>query len=187
MTRTDLEKRFAGKTLVGYGAGVAFLGAQEAWPLPVAYVVDQNEAFFGQSIRGVSIEPPSKLAAEPKDETFIIIYGCSAASVLGISRTLNAMGYRFGEHFIDVSYLHFCSMGEKLSQALELRPSYEEFVRCRQLSLYAAAKNLSTLSGTWAFTELVDHLLPRLAGDVAELGVYNGGNAFASLLASDAL
>jgi O-methyltransferase len=187
MKRSDLKQLFAGKKLIGYGAGVAFLGAQEAWPLPISYVVDDTSAFQGQTIRGVPIEPASKLASEPKDKTFVIIYGCGASSVLGISRALNALGFRFIENYLDVSYLHFCSMGEKLSQALGISPSYDKFVCCRQLSLYAAAKNLSTLSGTWVFTELVDHLLPHLNGDIAELGVYNGGNALAALLASPVL
>jgi hypothetical protein len=187
MNRSTLEALIAGRKIVGYGAGLAFLGAQETWRLPVAYVVDQNERFHGQTIQGVPIAAVSKLAAEAKDDVFVVVYATGAATVLAISRQLNALGLREREHYLDVSHFHFCSMGERLEKLFGVELSYDDFLRARALSLYAGPKSQSTISGTWAFTVLAEHVLHSVRGDVAELGVYNGGNAFAALLASPQL
>lgn len=187
MKRSTLEAQLANKKIIGYGAGLAFLGAQEAWPLPVAYVVDQDARFHGQTIKGVAIEPVSKLAAEAKDSVFVIVYATRAATVLAISRQLNALGFRQGEHYLDVSHLHFFSMGARLEKLFGIEPDYDDFLRVRALSLYSGPQSQSTIAGTWAFVQLAERLLPQLKGDVIELGVYNGGNAFVSLAASPAL
>ena len=50
--------------------------------------------------------------------------------------------------------------------------------------MYTYPQNLSGFAGTWLYLELVKHLNRLdLGGDIAELGVFQGGNAFCSLLA----
>ena len=164
---------------------MALLQAQTAHPLTLEYAVDNAPDAAGSSIAGVPIFHSSRLMEERKQDLLVIIYANTSRAVLEIASSLNRMGFVWGEHYIDCSLLHFHSMGRRLKHRLGIEPSFERFFRARMLSLYMGFDNHSSVAGTWLFIELLEHCCRQVAGDIAECGVYKGGNALVTLLSSD--
>lgn len=187
MVRFDTAGLLRTRRIVGYGASLALLGTRRTRPLPLAYVVDDTPALIEQEIDGVPIYPTSRLAAEARDDLLVVLFAYKPQSLRAMSARLDALGLRYGEHYLDCSFLHYESIARRLEDRLGLVPSYERFWASRLLTLYAAPRNLSAIAGTWLFVELAEHLLARAPGEVVECGVYDGGNAFVALLVSAAL
>jgi Macrocin-O-methyltransferase (TylF) len=173
---------FQSKRLVAYGAGVALLQMRAVTELSLEYAVDDTPGLAGTSIDAVPIFPSARLNNERRDDLLVVIFANVPATILAIAESLNAMGFVWGENYIDCSLLHFASMAPRLS-ALGLQPSRDLFSRVRLLSLYSAVPNMSYIAGTWLFVELLRSL--GSDGPVAECGVYNGGNALISLLCGE--
>lgn len=172
----------AGKKIVGYGAGQALLATLTGSRLPMSYVVDDDLRSHGKHINGLPVYPPDKLLGEDKNGTFIVIFAYLAKTILDISERLNRMGYIYGEHYVDCSVFHHRSVGSKLKKALRISPNDEAFFRTRMLSLYGGIESVSCIAGTWLFLELLKNISGGIRGDIAECGVFAGGNAFISLL-----
>jgi len=173
---------FQNKRLVAYGAGVALLQMRSATTLALEYAVDDTAGLAGTCIAGIPIFPSARLKNEQRDDLLIIIFANAPRSIMAIAESLNAMGFIWGQNYIDCSLLHFQIMAPRLS-ALGIQPSRDLFSRVRLLSLYSAVPNMSYIAGTWLFVELLRSL--HVDGAVAECGVYNGGNALISLLCSE--
>jgi hypothetical protein len=183
----DLKSLLEKKKILCYGAGFAFLSIVESFDLTVSYIIDDTSHLQYQHLNGLPIYPSKRLLSENKDDILIIICANTPTTILGISSSLNRMGFEYGRHYLDCSFLHYASISAKLAEHFDITPNYERFLQCRLLSLYSTPLNLSTIAGTWLFVEVIDSLYPDVLGDVAECGVYQGANVFISLLLSSTL
>lgn len=174
---------FQGKRLVAYGAGVALLQMRAVTELSIEYAVDDTPGLAGATVDGIPVFPSSRLMDEQRDSLLVIVFANVPRTILAIAESLNAMGFIWGEHYIDCSLLHFESMAQRLS-ALGFQPSRDLFSRVRLLSLYAAIPSMSYIAGSWLFVELLRSI--HAGGSIAECGVYNGGNAYVALLCGEA-
>ena len=174
---------FKGKRLIAYGAGVALLQMRVAAPLRFEYAVDDTPGLAGTTVDGIPVFPSARLSGEPRDDLLIVIFANVPRTILAIAESLNAMGFIWGEHYIDCSLLHFETMSPRL-RAAGFNPSRDLFCRVRLLSLYSAVQSMSYIAGTWLFAELLRNIQSN--GAIAECGVYNGGNALIALLCAEA-
>lgn len=172
---------FCDKRLIAYGAGMALLQMQKAM-LPLEYIVDDTPGLAGKDVMGLPVFPSARLMSERNNDLIVIIFANTPRAILGIAQSLNSMGFVWGKDYIDCSVLQYEAMKPRMQRALGIESSEELFRRIRLLSLYTSIQSLSTISGTWLFAELLENV--RCHGGIAECGVYNGGNAFVSLLCS---
>jgi hypothetical protein len=177
-----LKERLQGKQLIGYGAGMATLGTIRTTPLKLSYIVDDTLALQGQTISGVPIKSPACLTEVDKDSNFIIVFAYQPKSILAIQKRLDCLGFDYLRNWIDCSFFHYGSIKTRLQDSFGIQGDPALFSKTRTLSLYNSIENLSAIAGTWLFEELVKKLHGKVAGSVAELGVYKGGNALISLL-----
>jgi hypothetical protein len=174
---------FGQKRLIAYGAGMALLQIQAVMHLPLEYIIDDTPGLAGKEINGLRVFHSSYLTNDRgSDDLLVIIFANTTRAILGIAQALNSIGFVWGKDYIDCSVLQYETMKSRMQDSLGISPSKELFERVRLLSLYSSLQNQSTIAGTWLFTELLDHV--RSTGSFAECGVYNGGNAFVSLMCS---
>ena len=179
----DLE-RLNGRKLIGYGAGLATLLTLRETPLDLEFIVDDNPKSQGGELLGIPIVAPAELARVDLRGCCVVIFAYAGSAIRVIQEKLAPYGLGFPDGWIDCSLLHFHSYRRRLQAALELEASAELFERVRLLSIYSHPQNLSGFAGTWLYLELLRHLSrTQVPGEVAEVGVFEGGNAFCSLLA----
>lgn len=185
MNKISFNKLPEGKKLVGYGAGLSLLGTQVSSPVSLEYLVDDTPGLAGQKVCGLPVYPSERLQQEKKEDTFVIIYANAPQSIMTISSSLSRMGFTWGTHYNDCSFLHYESINKLLREKLRIELSYRMFFKIRMLSLYSTLPNLSYIAGSCLYVGLLEQLCSGVAGGIAECGVYNGGNAFISLLTSE--
>jgi hypothetical protein len=171
------------RRLIGYGAGLATLLTLRETPLDLEFIVDDNPKSQGTKLLGIPIVPPTALERVNLTDYRVVIFAYTGTAIRVIQDRLASHGLRFPEGWIDCSLFHFESYRQRL-KTLGIDASADLFAMVRLLSIYSYPQNLSGFAGTWLYLELVRHLnRARVAGDVAEFGVFEGGNAFCSLLA----
>jgi O-methyltransferase len=178
---SEVKDRLAGKELIGYGAGWATLATMGAAKLELSYVVDDNPELQGQTIMGVPIKPPSYLTTANKETSFVIAFAYVGRAVRAIQERLRSMGFQYLHNWVDCSCLHYATIGRRLYDRFGIEPDPELFAKTRMLSLYGPVENWSAIAGTWLFAELLNKIQRTVPGNIAEMGVYQGGNAFISL------
>jgi len=176
------------RKIVLYGAGLAALGILDLYPLPVAYLVDDTPGAAGRVLpNGLRVNTSEQLNHEIKGEVFIVISAWTQNAILKISERLRSLGFRLGVDFADCSVLHFESIRSKLLTKFNHPAELDLFSACQLWGLSCSASTISAVAGTWLFVELLRHLDGKVAGPVAECGVYQGGNAFLGLMLSPEL
>ena len=173
--------------LIAFGAANAFHGLRGTIDLPFCYVLDDTPGYAGQSVDALPIKLTAALAQMTREKLCVIICANTTNAISRMSETLRLFGLVYGEHFIDCSLLHEITISGHLKAHLNIFTSDETFSLIHALSRSLAVPNLSTISGTWLFTELVESLPTLADGYAAECGVYQGGNALVSLLSSPQL
>jgi hypothetical protein len=172
------------RRLIGYGAGLATLLTLRETPLDLEFIIDDKPESQGTELLGIPIVPPTELHRVNLPEYCVVIFAYTGAAIRAIQDKLAAFGLGFPDGWVDCSLLHFHSYRRRLKAALGVEASPDLFATSRLLSIYSSLRNLSGLAGTWLCLELVQELNRRtVTGDVAELGVFEGGNALCSLLA----
>jgi hypothetical protein len=179
----DLE-RLRSRKLIGYGAGLATLLTLRETPLDLEFIVDDNPKSQGGELLGIPIVPPSELARTDLTGCCVVIFAYAGSAIRAIQEKLAPLGLGFPDQWIDCSLLHFHSYRRRLHETLGLEVTPELFETARLLSIYSHPQNLSGFAGTWLYLELLRHLnREQVAGEIAEIGVFEGGNAFCSLIA----
>ena len=172
------------KKLIGYGAGLATLLTLRDTPLDLEFIVDDSPESQGLTLFGIPIVSPTELDRVDLAEYRVVIFAYTGSAIRAIQDRLAKFGLSFPDGWIDCSLLHFESYRRRLKSSLDIDASPELFAAVRLVSIYAYPQNLSGFAGTWLYLELLKHLdRAALPGDIAELGVFQGGNAFCSLLA----
>ena len=184
-------KEFAGlldrPRLIAFGAGNAFHGLRATIDLPFYGVIDDTPGYAGQSVDRLSIKTAAALAQTAREDLCVIICANTTDAIARMSQKLRSLGLVYGEHFVDCSLLHEVSISGSLKSRFNISTSDERFSVVHALSRSLAIPNLSTISGSWLFTELIESRRILQNEYVAECGVYQGANALVSLLSSPQL
>ncbi len=173
--------------LIAFGAGNAFHGLRATIDLPFCCVIDDTPGYADQSVDGLRIESTAALTQRGREDLCVVTCANTTDAIARMSEKLRSFGLVYGEHFIDCSLLHEVSIAQRLKSRFNIPTSDERFALVHTLSRSLAIPNLSTISGSWLFTELVESLPTSRNGAVAECGVYQGANALVSLLSSPQL
>jgi hypothetical protein len=173
--------------LIAFGAGNAFHGLRATIDLPFCGVIDDTAGYAGQSVGGLPIKTTAVLAQTAREDLCVIICAHTTDVIARMSQKLRSFGLVYGEHFVDCSLLHEVSISESLKSRFNISTSNERFSLVHALSRSLAIPNLSTISGSWLFAELIESLATFRNAYVAECGVYQGANALVSLLSSPQL
>jgi hypothetical protein len=172
-----------GRKLIGYGAGLATLLTLRETPLDLEFIVDDNPKSQGTDLFGIPIVSPAALERVELRDYSVVIFAYTGSAIRAIQDRLASLGLGFPENWIDCSLLHFQSYRRRLQKELRIDASPRLFSVVRAASIYTYPQNLSGFAGTWLYLELINHLnLRHVQGTVAEIGVFEGGNAFCSLL-----
>jgi hypothetical protein len=170
---------------IGYGAGLAALTTIESSGLKCELLVDRSPALHGQRLCGAPIAAPERLdelfQSENRDDFFVVVCAYENRAISAIFKHLSRLGLSHGKHYTDASVLHFSTMRVKLHEALGIVGDPLCFESVRALTLFTSLDNKSSIAGTWLLQELLQHQLAKVAGDIAEAGVYTGGNACLTL------
>ena len=173
-----------GKRVIGYGAGLTLYQTQATFPLPLQYVVDDTPSLAGTSACGIPVYGPEKLCAENKENLVIIIYADSPAVIFKVASFLDSLNLVWGEQYLDCSLIHFESMAGRITALTGAQPCWQRFHLARMQRFLLSVQSISFIAGTWLYSELLDAHCERIPGDIAECGVYKGGNALSTLLIS---
>jgi len=173
--------------LIAFGAGNAFHGLRTTIDLPFCGVVDDTPGYAGQSVDGLSINSTAALAQMAREKLCVIICANTTDAIARMSQKLRSLGLVYGKQFVDCSLLHEVTISGSLKTRFNVSTSDERFRLIHALSRSLAVPNLSTISGSWLFTELVESLGTPGNGCVVECGVYQGANALVSVLSSPEL
>jgi hypothetical protein len=174
-----------GKKVIGYGAGLSLYQTQTALPLTLAYIVDDRPGLAGTTACGVPVASSELLSTENREEIFVVIYADSPRAIFNIASDLDRLNLVWGEQYIDCGLLHFESMAPRLERLIGGQPSWQRFYRARMQRFLMSIQSISFMAGTWLYSELLDNCCARVPGDIAECGVYKGGNVLSTLLISE--
>jgi hypothetical protein len=173
-----------GKKLIGYGAGLATLLTLRESPLDLEFIVDDHAASQGAELFGIPIVSPGELRRVNLSEYCVVVFAYAGGAVRAIQDKLAALGLGYPSGWLDCSLLHFESYRSRLRGGLGIAASADLFSVSRLISMYMTPQNLSGFAGTWLYLELVKELNQRrVGGHLAEVGVFEGGNALCGLLA----
>jgi Macrocin-O-methyltransferase (TylF)/CoA binding domain len=172
-----------GRQLVAYGAGLCLLQMQ-AVGYKFVYAVDDTPGLAGKTIGGLPVFAVDRVKEFDEETTIIVICANKPHSILTMASRLNSLGLTWGKHYIDCAVLQFESMLPRIQKQLSIKGSNDTFSFVRLLSFYSSIVNLSYAAGTWLLVELLEHCGKSCRGAIAECGVYSGGNAFITLMAS---
>jgi len=179
-------KEFAGlldrPRLIAFGAGNAFHGLRATIDLPFYGVIDDTPGYAGQSVDRLSIKTTAALVQTAREDLCVIICANTTDAIARMSQKLRSLGLVYGKHFVDCSLLHEVSISGSLKSRFNISTSDERFSLVHALSRSLAVSNLSTISGSWLFTELIESLPTSQKGAVAECGVYQGANALVRIV-----
>jgi Macrocin-O-methyltransferase (TylF) len=172
------------RQLIAYGASLCLLQMQAAG-YKFIYAVDDTPGLTGKTVGGIPIFPVDRVRECNDETTLVVICGSKPHSILTMAARLNSLGLAWGKHYIDCTGLQFDSMCPRMQEKLSIGSSRETFLFVRMLSFYSKVANLSCAAGTWLLVELLGQCGKRARGAIAECGVYSGGNAFVTLMASE--
>lgn len=147
---------------------------------PFAYCIDN---FVDKTeVEGIPIFRSDVLSKEDINKILIVVFAVSNASLRAITQQLRCQGLSYGKGFIVYSDFLIDQFVESAERSLDI-------IMSRQLYRYALSFTLNsqvlihtTILGTWMLLEmLIDVNERRLGGQVAEVGIFQGGNALCML------
>jgi hypothetical protein len=172
------------RQLIAYGASLCLLQMQAAG-YKFIYAVDDTPGLAGKTVGAIPIFPVDRVRDREEEKALVVICGSKPHSILAMATRLNTLGLRWGKDYIDCTGLQFESMLPRMREKLSIDGSRDVFSFVRMLSFYSSVANLSCAAGTWLLVELLGRCGKRARGAIAECGVYSGGNAFVTLMASE--
>jgi hypothetical protein len=145
------------------------------------YIIDDftdRDAFDG-----VPIRRSKELLSEAPGSCEVYIFAVSNSSLSAIITKLASYGLVLGEHVHLYSELFASPFAEALKSQLGWSPDFGLLRYSVAATLNSRKAVHTTVCGTWLFLEAVRNL-KNTAGDVAEVGCFEGGNALNCLLSN---
>ena len=145
---------------------------------PFDYCIDDFTKEIETS--GMPIIKSGSIEKEKPNTFQIVIFAVSSRSLQEISLKLNRMGLGYGADYIFYSDLFYDDFVSKVRSSLgfELDPRIYSFALSYTLNSRVLIH--TTLLGTWLFLEMLKKL-DNVAGQIAEVGAFQGGNSLCSL------
>ena len=173
-----MHKIYKNKRYIAWGVGNAFRNFIEKYDSHIFdYAVDDFKT--GTEVYGVDVYHPNKVFNENKEDIYIVIFTLSSNVYQTIAKRLFEHNFVLNRDYSDYSYLIKDSFAEEISQYnIHLKPEWYEVIK--SLFHSVSIKNHSSILGTWLIFGLLD-ATKDITGDIIELGVYEGGNAYASI------
>jgi hypothetical protein len=174
----------AGRRLAIFGAGLALHQLRRVFPETAAeLIIDDRLARAGAVIDGVPVVTWEDSAARLDPERwFVLICAYETKSVRAIRQKLLGRGFRFPADMVDVSVVFWPTIAERLRKDLGVETDDSLFRQVHCLGAEFPVNNATSAAGTALVAHLINHTAAKGTGDVCELGVYQGGNAFSIAL-----
>ena len=165
------------KKRIAWGTGTLLKGYLTAHPKDhgIAYIVNtfqKEETEF----MGVPFVPMEALQEEELSNVTVVIFSVSNSSRRAIGVTLNSLGLRYGEGYIDSADLFRPDFEKKASAVLGKPLSQENYSLARSHYNNSHVNVQTTVCGNWFMIECLKDTA-RLKGNIVEVGAYRGGNA----------
>ncbi len=174
-----MNKIIKNKKIIAWGVGNAFINfVRKYTSVKIEYAVD--DFTYNCEVAGTKVYRPEKLLQENKEEVFVLIFTLSSNIYQTISKKLQERGFIINKHFSDYSFIIKDQFASEMRQyGIELKDEWYSVVKSLFSNL--TIPNHSSLLGTWLIYGLL-FKSKNISGDIVELGVYKGGNAFCSAL-----
>lgn len=169
------------KKIIAYGAGAAFRNYLKSNKIEFLFAIDNNiECESIENIKIFKFEDVKKFLQDNKGQIYIYIFVMSSKANKEIKNHLLNIGLSLGADFDEYSVLLKNDMRKNFEEhGIYLKENTYEFTKSLFDNLNI--ENQSSVLGTWIFLELLNKT-KGLKGDIIELGVYRGGNAYYSSL-----
>lgn len=145
---------------------------------PFSYCIDDFSS--EKSIGDMPVKKSSALSKEKKGSFQVVIFAVSNKSLQEISQKLNTMGLSYGKDFIFYSDFFYDNFLEKAEKKLGFKLDPKIYRLALSSTLNSKVLSHTTILGTWLFLELLNHL-NNVEGEIAEVGIFEGGNALCGL------
>ncbi|MBU1131212.1 TylF/MycF family methyltransferase [Patescibacteria group bacterium] len=145
---------------------------------PFSYCIDDFSK--AKSIYGLKINKSKSLLQEKKGLFQIVIFAVSNKSLQEISHKLNQMGLDYAKDFIYYSDFFYDSFVKKASKYLGFKLNPRIYQYALSFTLNSLTLVHTTILGTWLFLEILNKI-NGLKGQIAEVGIFQGGNALGAL------
>jgi len=172
-----------GKTIVpkrvAYGCStLLYLYLTHTGDRDFAFIVDR--AYPNKQFHGVDVITPDEFLRRREDDMQVFVFAVSNSSLNGILAFLAMQQFKLGQN----AFLYSELLAPSFEQLLEAKLGWKAD---RQLLQFATAYTLNsrkpvhtTICGTWLFLEALNHTR-SIAGDVGEVGAFEGGNVLLAL------
>jgi len=170
------------KKNIAWGAGTLFelfVVNQPEWTL--AYCLDRSPLLQGTFLSGIPILPPETLNQEPREEIFVIITATSSNGIQSIQEELSARGFVFGQDYADLAWVLRASFQKKLESIFSHGISNDRFLLAHAFNFNSRIGLETTVLGNWLLLEALA-ATASLGGAIAEVGAFQGGNAYLQLV-----
>ncbi len=144
---------------------------------PFDYCIDDFS--MENAICGMPIRKSTSLAEE-KGAFQVVVFAISSRSLKEILLKLSVLGFSYGKDFIFYSDFFWDNFLEKAEANLGFKLDRKIYRYVLSWVLNSSTLIHTTISGTWLFLEILNHL-NDIDGDIAEVGAFQGGNALCAL------
>ncbi len=143
-----------------------------------AYCIDNfgKEAWFA----GLPVKRESALESEDKNHVLVVVFAVSNGALVSITNRLYQLGFEYRKNFLFYSDFMLESFSRKLKKSLSVDFDRGLYDFALSYSLNSAKPVHTTIFGTYLNLQLLG-LVRSLAGNVAEVGAFEGGNALCLL------
>jgi hypothetical protein len=173
----DVKKRIA------WGAGPLFeLFLDHAPDHGLDYCLDRSPTLNGKTVKGVPILPPDRLDQEERGEVFVLITATSSSAIGSIHTSLSERGFVFDQDYSDLAWMLKDSFKAKAVNILGKALDDNGFVYAHSFNFNSHIPLETTILGNWFILEALE-ATRNLKGAVAEVGAFQGGNAYLQLSA----
>ena len=130
---------------------------------------------------GIPVCLPERLNQEVPGTFKVIIFAASNAALVAISNILANRGLLYGKDFEFYSDYFWNDYQEKLSRDLGLQASAANYRYVLAYTLNSRKPIHTTILGSHLFLQLLEKVQELPGGAIAEVGAFEGGNAYCAL------
>lgn len=145
---------------------------------PFSYCIDDFTPEL--SAGGLIIKKSEELLNEKPGNYQVVIFAISNKSLGEIRKKLHSFGLKYGQDYIFYSDFFLADFQKKAETALGFGLNEKFYRYALSYTLNSQTLIHTTILGTWLFLELLNRT-ENLPGAVAEIGIFQGGNALAAL------
>jgi hypothetical protein len=164
---------------VAYGCSkLLFFYLTETQDRDFAFIVDKNYA--EKQFCGIEVINPEQFAKRRAADSQVFIFAVSNGALNGIIAFLATLGFQLGQNAFLYSELFARPFSDAVRESLGWEMSSQLLQFATAFTLNSRKPVHTTLCGSWLFLEALRRAT-KIAGDVAEVGAFEGGNVLCAL------